>query len=97
MEERKPAKLKVEAAPKPRPPAAAKKKLSYLDQIEHQTMEQRIADAESNLEAKRAALQDPTVVVDGRRLEEAYKDMEAAQSNVDALYARWAELEEKLG
>jgi ABC transport system ATP-binding/permease protein len=96
MEERKPARLKPEAAAQPRPPSSAKKKLSYLDRLEHETMEQRIAEAESGLAAKRAALQDSAVVVDGRRLEEAYREMEAAQSQVDALYARWAELEEKI-
>ena len=98
MEERKPAEIRPEAVVRPRVPASApvKKKLSYLDRLEHEAMEQRIAEAESDLEAKRAALQDPAVVVDGRKLEQAYREMEAAQSKVDALYQRWAELEEKI-
>ena len=32
-----------------------------------------------------------------RRLEQLYKEIEAAQQEVDSLYARWAELEEKAG
>jgi hypothetical protein len=35
------------------------------------------------------------VVRDGRLLESAYREMEA-QRKVDQLYARWAELEEKI-
>jgi ATP-binding cassette subfamily F protein uup len=74
----------------------AKKKLSYLDTREYEAIEQRIADAEQALEAKRAALQDPEVTRDGRRLEQAYRELEEGQREVDSLYARWAELEQKL-
>ena len=81
-------------APKTEP---ARKRLSYLDAREYEGIEQRIAEAEQLLEARRAALQHPEVVVDGRRLEEAYRDMQQAQKDVDDLYARWAELEDKSG
>ncbi len=82
----------------PPPPLAAnpKKKLSYLDTREFETIEARIAEAEQALEAKRAALQDPEVTRDGRRLEVAFREMEEAQTIVDGLYARWSELEDKL-
>jgi ABC transport system ATP-binding/permease protein len=78
------------------PKAAGKKKLSYLDAREYAAIEERIAEAEGELEARRAALQDQAVVTDGRRLQEAYEAIEAAQKVVDELYARWAELEAKL-
>jgi ABC transport system ATP-binding/permease protein len=78
-------------------PATAKKKLSYLDSRDYQTIEDRIADAEQMLAAKRALLEDPTVARDGLRLAEAYREMEESQRAVDELYERWAELEEKLG
>jgi len=75
---------------------SAKKKLSYLDAREYETIEQRIAEAEQMLEEKRALLHDPDVARDARRLHEAFDASERAQEQVDGLYARWAELEKKL-
>ncbi len=75
--------------------APAKKKLSYLDAREYEGMEQRIADAEQLLQTKRAQLEDPEIASDGPRLLNAHQEMEAAQEKVDALYARWTELEGK--
>jgi ABC transport system ATP-binding/permease protein len=49
------------------------------------------------LEEKRNALEDPAVVRDGRLVQDAYAAIEEAQKAVDGLYARWAELEEKMG
>jgi ATP-binding cassette subfamily F protein uup len=45
---------------------------------------------------KRAALEDPSLARDGRLLEQAYREVEEAQAAVDAVYARWAELEQKM-
>lgn len=78
-------------------PASLKKKLSYLDTREYEAIEQRIAEAERTLEAKRAELQDPDVARDGRRLQEVFREMEEAQKAVDHLYSRWAELEGQIG
>lgn len=78
-------------------PAGARKKLSYLDTREYETIEQRIAEVEQLLEAKRAALEDQDVMKDGRLLEQTYREMEAAREAADALYARWAELEARIG
>ena len=72
-----------------------KRKLSYLEAREYDTIEQRVADAEHILQAKRAQLEDPEIVSDGPRLMTAHAEMEAAQEKVDTLYARWAELEKK--
>jgi ATP-binding cassette subfamily F protein uup len=76
--------------------ASNKKKPSYLDAREYETIEQRVAEADLVLEQKRAALQDPAVTKDGRLLEQAYAELEAAQEALDSLYARWAELEQKM-
>lgn len=73
----------------------ARKKLSYLEAREYDTIEQRIAEAEELLRTKQAQLEDPGIVSDGPRLLSAHTDMEAAQKQVDALYTRWAELEGK--
>lgn len=78
-------------------PAAAKKKLSYLDSREFSTTESRIAEAERVLAAAHALLEDPQVLRDPQRLADSYREMEQAQSALDALYARWLELEEKIG
>jgi ABC transport system ATP-binding/permease protein len=43
----------------------------------------------------RAALEDPAIASDGPRLVVAHAEMEAAQKDLDTLYARWVELQEK--
>ena len=75
----------------------ARKKLSYLEAREYAGIEQRIADAEQALRSKRAELEDPAIASDGPKLMAAQAAMEAAQRELDALYERWAELEEKSG
>jgi ATP-binding cassette subfamily F protein uup len=74
-----------------------KKKLSYIEAREYATMEQRIAEAEEVLREKRVAAEDPAIASDGTRLIEAHADLEQAQKAVDELYARWSELESKIG
>jgi ATP-binding cassette subfamily F protein uup len=76
---------------------AGKKKLAYLEAREYASMEARIAEADHVLQAKLAQLEDPAIASDGPRLLAAHAEMEAAQANLDALYARWAELEKKNG
>jgi ATP-binding cassette subfamily F protein uup len=93
---------KQTAAPEIRRPTpsanstAPKRKPSYLDAREYESIEQRVHEAELALEQKRAALQNPELTKDGRLLEHAYRELEDAQKAVDAIYARWAELEEKM-
>jgi ATP-binding cassette subfamily F protein uup len=77
------------------PPAQAQKKLSYLEAREYAGIEQRIADAEQRLQTKRRTLEDPAIASDGPKLIVVYAEMEAAQKDLDILYARWAELQEK--
>ncbi len=78
------------------PAAAARKKLSYQEARELSAMEKKIGEAEQELHAKRAALEDPAVTSDRIRLQDACTELEAAQKAVDDLYARWGELEKKL-
>jgi ATP-binding cassette subfamily F protein uup len=72
-----------------------RKKLSYLEAREYEAIEQRVADAEHILQTKREQLEAPAIVSDGPRLMTAHAELEQAQETVDALYARWAELEKK--
>ncbi len=74
---------------------AKPKKLSYKEAREHETMEARILAAEQALEQAEALMHDPAVTSDPARLRTAYDAMQIAQSAVEALYARWAELEAK--
>jgi ATP-binding cassette subfamily F protein uup len=76
-------------------PPGAKKKLSYKEAREWQTIEQRIAEAEKELQARHDALHDPAIMSDGARLHSASREMDAAQKTIDELYARWVELEQK--
>ncbi len=81
----------------PAPVAGGKKKLSYLEAREFATIEERVEAADARLEAAKASVNDPEVAVDAAKLTDALGEMEAAQAEVDALYARWAELTEKAG
>jgi ABC transport system ATP-binding/permease protein len=76
-------------------PVAAKKQLSRAENREFASIEKRIAKAEAELQAKRAALENPEIASNAARLHETYSQMETAQKAVDELYARWAELEQK--
>jgi ABC transport system ATP-binding/permease protein len=82
------------AAGEPKP-SLTKKKLSFKEARELETIEQRIAEAERELQLKHDALQDPTVMSDPVRLRAVSTELDAAQKTIDNLYARWAELEKK--
>ena len=75
--------------------SSPKKKLSYLEAREYATIEERVAEAEELLQSKRASLEDPAIVSNAAELVAAHTALEDAQREVDALYARWAELEAK--
>jgi ATP-binding cassette subfamily F protein uup len=77
------------------PAASSKKKLSYHEVRELETIEERIAEADKNLEAKHVALEDPAVTSDPSRLKTACIEMEEAQNILDRLYERWGQLEKK--
>jgi ABC transport system ATP-binding/permease protein len=74
----------------------SRKKISYKEARELKTIEERIAEAERELQARHDALLDPGVMSDAARLRSISLEMEAAQRVIDGLYARWAELEAKL-
>jgi len=99
--------LREAAAPKPAavrqtPPretvqetAPPRRKLGYLEAREYAAIEETIAQAEARLATLRNSLEDPATARDARMLAETYAAFEAAQQEVDRLYARWAELEAK--
>jgi ATP-binding cassette subfamily F protein uup len=76
-------------------PAPKRKGLTYREQKEWDTIEQKIAKAETAVVACQTAVNDPAIVADAAALRTRYAALEAAQAAVDQLYAKWAELEEK--
>ena len=90
---KKRAKIAEAAAPKA---AAVKKRLSYIEARDYETIEHRVTEAEVALEAQHEAVQ-AAASKGGKELEAAMKELEVRQTAVDSLYERWAELEKKLG
>jgi ABC transport system ATP-binding/permease protein len=96
-------KTALEAARRARPRAPSRaaapdkpRRLSYREQREWDEMEARILEAEGRLEETSRAASDPAVVSDHAALSQRIAALAAAQAEVDALYARWAELEAKV-
>jgi ATP-binding cassette subfamily F protein uup len=74
-----------------------KKKLSYLEAREFAAIEQRVEESDARLAAAHSRVEHPGIATNAAALEEALKELDAAQHENDALYARWAELTEKAG
>jgi ATP-binding cassette subfamily F protein uup len=88
--EKEPAKEASRPAPAS---VSGKKKLSYLDQREWDSMERKVMEAEEEFAAWELKIQE--AASDPEPLMEACRNAEAARARVDELYARWAELEKK--
>jgi ATP-binding cassette subfamily F protein uup len=76
---------------------SAKKKLSYLEAREFAQIEQRVEESDARLAAARARVEHPEIATNASALQEALAELDRAQHESDALYARWAELTEKAG
>jgi ATP-binding cassette subfamily F protein uup len=74
-----------------------RKKLSYLEAREFAAIEQQVEDSDARLAQARESVESPAIATNATALEEALKELDAAQQENDALYARWAELTEKAG
>ena len=87
------------AAPKSevREERAARKKLTYKDQLEFDRMEEVILEKETRLAELTAHSEQPEVSRNAVELLKASTEMAELQAEIDRLYARWAELEEKAG
>jgi ATP-binding cassette subfamily F protein uup len=77
--------------------SSTKKKLSYLEAREFAVIEQRVEVSDARLAAARGKIEDSQVVIDATALQQALAELDEAQHENDALYARWAELTEKAG
>ncbi len=80
----------------PEPSSEPRRKLSYQDQREFDTIETRIAAAEARLAALESEQARPELVSNANRLMELIEQSDAARAEIDVLYARWSELEAML-
>lgn len=72
-----------------------KGRLSYLDQREYDQIEELITSAEVRVDELQQRMQEPEVVSDPAQAAECWEELEQAQLEVERLYNRWHELEEK--
>ncbi len=70
-------------------------KLSYLDQREYEQMEGKIEEAEELKESLQLRMDDPETSAKPQELEAVWAEFEEVKEEVDRLYSRWDELEEK--
>jgi ATP-binding cassette subfamily F protein uup len=77
--------------------SGARKKLPYLEAREFAAIEQRVEQSDARLAAARARVEHPEIATNATALQEALLELDAAQHENDALYARWAELTDKAG
>jgi ATP-binding cassette subfamily F protein uup len=71
------------------------RRLTYMEQREWEQMEGRLTAAEQQVADLHQRMEDPQVLADHVRLAEACREMESAQQQVHALWARWEELQAK--
>jgi len=77
--------------------AKSKNRLSYMDQREYDRIEENITVKESLVVELENMMERPDVVSDPHRLAECWQGLESARAEVERLYHRWDELEEKKG
>lgn len=70
-------------------------RLSYLDQREFDRMEEMIEAAEEKQERLQQKIDSPEIATDPQKLHECWQENEKALQEVERLYSRWSELEEK--
>lgn len=73
--------------------AGRKGRLSYLDQREYDSMEEKITTLEERLEELEEKMTLPEIVSDSERLAECWQELETTRGEVEKLYSRWDELE----
>ncbi len=91
----KPAATTAGAGAGSKPAAKDSKRLTYKEKQEWERMEEAILEAEDRLATAQQGVEDPAVASDSKALQERCETLETARQEVERLYARWAELEEK--
>jgi ABC transport system ATP-binding/permease protein len=78
-----------------RTPTAQKKRLTWNEQKELESMETNIHKAEAEAARLQTQAANPAITADHIKAREVYDHLAKAQQEVDRLYTRWAELESK--
>src|SRR5262249_53822142 len=76
-------------------PTMRKGKLSYHEKRELEQIEQRIEEAELLVRQLENQVEDPTIASHPSQLQEACEALQKAQDNLENLFKRWQELEDK--
>jgi ATP-binding cassette subfamily F protein uup len=76
--------------------SGTRRKLSYMEQREYDTLEKRIDEADARLRAAEQRIQTAEVVIDPDALTASLAELEAATAEHHAIYERWVELTEKV-
>ncbi|MEO8603804.1 MAG: ABC transporter C-terminal domain-containing protein, partial [bacterium] len=76
---------------------AQAKRLSWAEQREWDGIEAAILAAEQRLEHVQTAAHDPSIAARADEVASRWRDVTAAQTEVERLFARWTELEAKRG
>ena len=66
-----------------------------MEQREYDQMEERILSAEAELEEVQTRMAEPAIMADAAKLEECWQRQQQLSTEVEALYQRWSELEER--
>lgn len=70
-------------------------RLSYLDQLEYDQMEENILASEQICEELEKKIEDPDLAADPEKLQAVWQQLAEVRQEVDRLYLRWDELERK--
>jgi ATP-binding cassette subfamily F protein uup len=87
--------VREERKPAGQPAVATRKRLSWAERRELEGLEGRIVEREQEREALGARLADPDLYRDAAAAARIAADFETVRAEVEALYARWAELEDR--
>jgi ABC transport system ATP-binding/permease protein len=79
----------------PKPKRSGAGRLTYLEQREWDGIEAAVLETESRVAVARERLNDPSIATDAGLLQKRLSELGDLQTQVDRLYARWAELDEK--
>ena len=86
---------KVEAKEEAKAASGKPKKLSFKEKFELENMESTILGLEDRLAAAQTESTLPHIVSDAGKVQELYTEIAKLQAEIERLYARWAELEQK--
>lgn len=78
-----------------KPAKQSEPKITYGERLELAAIEEKIREAEEELEKCRRRLEDPAIMNNAEELDRWCKLLPPAQEKVDTLYARWEELESR--